>query len=60
MIKLYNKIKEKDQHIPYSLKELLSIKTIKDVVNFTGLSVSNGFGIKFLLQGDVEVKDIKI
>ena len=46
--------------MPYTLNDYLSINTIKDVINFTGLIAGHGVVLKLLLQGDIEVVDGKV
>ncbi len=57
MERLYASIVKKYPNFTYTLDDFLAIKTVKDVVNFTGLLAGHGFVLKMLLQGDLEVKN---
>lgn len=60
MEKIYASALKKYNNLSYTLKDLLNIKTMKDVINFAGLPAGHGFVIKILLQDDIQVKDGKV
>lgn len=60
MEKIYAAALKKYGSLPYTLSDLLNIKTVKDVVNFAGLPAGHGFVIKMLLQDDIQVINGKI